>query len=115
MCPGVHRFSQGGHFTLRFKDELLHKVTVCNGRHHLDNPAHLSRQVTGHEVHVVSQVFPRTGDAGHRGLTAELTFGADLAGNARHLGREGVQLIDHRVDGVLEFENFAFDVDGDLA
>jgi hypothetical protein len=26
-----------------------------------------------------------------------------------------VQLIDHRVDGVFQLENFAFDVDGDLA
>src|SRR5262249_56450042 len=32
----------------------------------------------------------------------------------RHLGRERVELVDHRVDGVLHFENFALDVDGDL-
>ena len=48
-------------------------------------------------------------------LAAELAFGADLARDARHLRREGVQLIDHRVDGVLQLENLALHVDGDLA
>ena len=28
---------------------------------------------------------------------------------------EGVELVDHRVDGFLEFQNFAFHVDGDFA
>ena len=46
-------------------------------------------------------------DAGHLGLAAELAFGADLARDARHLGGERVQLIDHRVDGVLELEDLA--------
>ncbi len=32
------------------------------------------------------------------GLAAELAVGADLARDARHLGGEGVELIDHRVD-----------------
>ena len=43
----------------------------------------------------------------HLGLAAELALGADLAGDARHLGGEGVQLVDHRVDGVLELEDLA--------
>src|SRR5215204_1908551 len=48
-------------------------------------------------------------------LAAELALGADFARDARHLAGEGVELIDHRVDGVLQFEDFALDVDGDLA
>src|SRR3546814_19080470 len=44
----------------------------------------------------------------------ELALGADLAGHARHLAGEAVELVDHDVDGVLEFENLALDVDGDL-
>ena len=35
------------------------------------------------------------------GLAAEFAFRADFARNARHFGREAVQLIHHRVDGVL--------------
>ena len=38
----------------------------------------------------------------------------DLAGDSRHLAGERVQLIDHRVDGVLQLEELALDVDRDL-
>ena len=38
----------------------------------------------------------------HLRLAAELALGADLARDARHLAGEGVQLIHHGVDGVLE-------------
>ena len=48
------------------------------------------------------------------GLSAQLALGADLAGDAGHLGGEGVELVDHRVDGVLQLEDLALDVDGDL-
>ncbi len=37
------------------------------------------------DVDVVGEVLPRAGDARHRGLTAELAFGADLARDARRL------------------------------
>ena len=48
------------------------------------------------------------------GLAAELAFGADLAGHAAHFAGEAVELIDHRVDRVLQLEDLAADVDGDL-
>ena len=51
----------------------------------------------------------------HLRLAAELAFGADLARDARDFGGERVQLIDHRVDGVLQLEDLALDVDRDLA
>ena len=47
-------------------------------------------------------------------LAAELAVGADLARHAADLGREGAQLIDHRVDGFLQLQNLAAHVDGDL-
>ena len=59
--------------------------------------------------------FQVPADARHLRLAAELAFGADLARHARHFGREGVELIDHRVDGVLQLQNLAAHVDGDLA
>ena len=71
-------------------------------------------QVAGHRVHAVGQVLPGAGDARHRGLAAELAVGADLARHARHLGGEGVQLVDHRVDGLLQLQDLAADVDRDL-
>ena len=66
------------------------------------------------EVDAVGEVLPGAGDAGHVGLAAELAFGADFARHARHLAGEGVQLIHHRIDGVLQLQDFAADVDGDL-
>ena len=50
----------------------------------------------------------------HVGLPAELAFGADLARDAGDFGRERRELIDHRVDGVLQLEDLALDVDRDL-
>ncbi len=75
---------------------------------------HLGGEVTGHQVHVVGEVLPRAGDAAHVGLTAEFSFGAHFAGHASHFRREAGKLVHHGVDGVFEFENFAFDVDGDF-
>ena len=43
------------------------------------------------------------------GLAAELSFGADLARHPRDLGGEGVELIDHHVDGVFQFEHFTLE------
>src|SRR5207302_4764522 len=59
-----------------------------------------------------SQVLPRAAHAAHLRLSAQLPFGAHLACDAGDLRGERVELIDHRVDGVLQFENLAFDVDG---
>ena len=50
----------------------------------------------------------------HLGLAAELAFGADLARHAGDFRGERAELIDHRVDGVLQLEDLAADVDGDL-
>ena len=72
-------------------------------------------RLRGHEVDVVGEVLPGAGDAGDVGLAAELAFGADFAGHAGDFAGEGVELVDHRVDGVFELENFALHVDGDLA
>ena len=71
-------------------------------------------RLRGHEVDVVGEVLPGAGDAAHLGLAAELALGADLAGDAGDLVGERRQLVDHRVDGVLELEDLALGVDGDL-
>ena len=112
---GVQRFLQQQDFAAHIDGDLLGKVAAGDGGCDLGDIAHLGGQVAGHEVDVVGEVFPGAGDAGHLRLAAELAFGSDLARNARHLGGEGVELVDHGVDGVLELEDFALHVDRDLA
>src|SRR5207248_11002336 len=75
---------------------------------------HLVGQVARHRVHVVGQILPGAGHALHVGLASQLAVGADLARHACHLFGERVELVDHRVDGVLELEDLTPDVDGDL-
>ena len=87
--------------------QLLIEVAVGDRGDDARDAAHLLGQVARHDVHVVGQVPPDARDAAHLGLAAEHAFGADLARDARHLGGERVQLIDHRVDGVLQLEELA--------
>src|SRR6185437_6340351 len=82
---------------------------------HFGDVAHLCGQVRGHEIDVVGQVLPGACHAGHLRLAAQLAVGTDFAGDARHFGGEGVELVDHGVDGGLEVENFALHIHRDLA
>ena len=50
----------------------------------------------------------------HLGLTAQLALGADFLRDARDLGRERAELVDHDVDRVLQLEDLALRVDRDL-
>ena len=67
------------------------------------------------ELTRVGQILPRTGDAAHIGLAAQFAFGAHFARHARHFAGEGVELIHHGVDGVLQLQNFAAHIHRDLA
>src|SRR2546427_3514845 len=99
---------------LAFDRDLLREVALGDRGRHLGDVADLAGEVAGHEVDVVRELLPRAGDALDVGLAAELALGADLASDAGHLVGESVELIDHRVDGVLELEDLALDVDSDL-
>ena len=103
----VDRVGQLRDLALGLEDELALEVAVGDGGHDARDAAHLVGQVVGHEVDVVGEVLPGAGHAPHLGLAAELAFGADLARDARHLGGERAELIDHRVDGVLQLEDLA--------
>ena len=111
----VDRLGERRDFALRLHGQALRQVAVGDGGDDLDDAADLLGEVRGHDVDVVGEVLPRAGDAGHVGLAAEPAVGADLARDARDFGGERVELVDHRVDGVLELEDLALDVDGDLA
>ena len=99
---------------------LTSTVIFCAGRRWrsavatFDDVAQLDGEVRGEHVDVVGEVLPGAGDALHVGLAAELSFGTDFLRDARHFGGERVELVDHRVDGVLQLEDLALGVDGDL-
>src|SRR5262249_9297217 len=52
-----------------------------------------------------------TGDTFYLSLAAELPFGTHFASHAGNFRCEGRKLIDHRIDGVLELEYLAPDID----
>ncbi len=101
-------------FALHVDGDLLRQVAGGDGGRHVGNIAHLARQVRRHRIDAFGQVLPRACDPLHIGLTTQLAFGADLARDARHFRCKGGELVDHRVDRVLELEDFALDVHGDL-
>ena len=95
--------------------DLLAEVAVGDRGRHLGDVAHLAGEVAGHHVDVVGEVLPDAADLDrHGGRLTQLALGADLADDAGDLGDEQVELVDHRVDGVLELEHLALDVGGDL-
>src|SRR5207237_1240318 len=117
-CEGVDHAVDGvgqlGDFAFRFDQQLALQVTVSHCGDDFGNAAHLVGEVGGHEIDVVRKVFPSAGNTAHVRLAAQFSFGADFAGDTRHLGSKGAELVHHRVNGVLELEDFAFDIDGDF-
>ena len=111
----IQRLFELQNFAAHVDGDLFRKVTISDSGCHFSNVTHLARKVAGHEVHVVGEILPRSGDAGHLCLTAQLAVGTDFAGHARDFSGEGVELVHHRVDRILEFENFAFHIDRNLA
>src|SRR5207244_779125 len=87
--------------------DLSGEVAPGPGRRHLGDVPHLRRQVRGQQVDVVGEVLPRSRHAGHDGLAAEATLGADLPGDPGDLVGEAPELVDHRVDGLLQLGDLA--------
>ena len=82
----------------RVDRDLLAQVAVGHRGRDLGDRADLAREVRRHRVDVLGQVAPRARHVLDLGLAAELALRAHLARDARHLGRERAQLVDHRVD-----------------
>src|SRR5207237_93015 len=95
--------------------DLFRQVARSHGFRHVGDVTHSRRQVARHRVPRVSQRSPDLGDTLHVGLTAQLAFGAYFAGHAGYFGRERAELIDHRINGVFQLQNFALHIDRDLA
>ena len=90
------------------------KVAAGDSRRHLGNVADLRREVSGHEVDRVRQILPDAAHTPNIRLSAEFAFRPDFARDACNFAGKSVKLVDHRVDGVLQLQNFALRVDGDL-
>src|SRR3984885_7949087 len=111
----VDRVGERSHFALRVHGQLLRKLAVGDGGDDFHDTADLLGEVRGHHVHVVGEVAPGASDTGHLRLTAEFAAGADFAGDARDFGSECVELVDHRVDRILQLKNFTLHIHRDLA
>src|SRR5205085_765353 len=94
--------------------DLAGAVPTRLGYGDVGDVAHLTGQVARHGVDALGEVLPGPGHPRHDRLAAELALSADFAGDAGDLGGEGAELIDHRIDGVLDEEDLTADVDGDL-
>ncbi len=75
------------------------------------NVSHLARQV-GRHASSRSRSSPSTSPPPRAPrLTAELPLGPDFTRHAGHFRREPVELVHHRVDGLLELQNLPLHVD----
>ncbi len=94
-------------FAAHLHRDLARQVALGHRRGDFRDVANLGRQVAGHGVDRIRQILPRSAHARHIRLAAQLAFGSHFARHARHFGRERTELIHHRVDGVLQLQNFA--------
>src|SRR5439155_1061701 len=111
---GVERFLQLKDFAGHVHRDLLRQVALRHGGRDLGDVTDLTSEIRRHRVDAVGEIFPCAGYAAHQRLAAEFSLGADLARHARHFAGKGVELVHHGVDGVLQLQNFAAHVDGDL-
>ena len=100
---------------LHVHGDLAREIATRHGRRYLGDISYLRRQVTRHGVHTVGQIFPCTRHARHICLSAQTSFRAHFARDARHLAGEAVQLVHHGVERFLQLKDLAAHVDGDLA
>src|SRR6185369_1253564 len=90
------------------------EVSLRDSGRNLRDISNLRREVTGHRVHRFGEVFPHARNAFDVSLATQLSIGAYFSRDARHLARERIQLVHHRVNGVLKFKNFALSIDRNL-
>src|SRR5262249_18803113 len=81
---------------------------------HVRDVTNLAGEVRCHAIDVVGEVLPSAGDSRDISLASKLAFSPDFTRHASHFGREPVKLVDHRVDGVFQFQNFAFGINGNF-
>src|SRR5207244_3135883 len=108
---GVLQFQN---LALHIDRDVLGQVAVGVRGCNFSDVSYLTSQIAGHRVHIVSEVLPRSGHTTHVSLAAEFSFRTYFTRHARNFRSERVQLVHHRVDGVLQFEDLALHVYSDL-
>ena len=103
----VDRLLQLEDLSLHVRGDLSREISLRDRGGDVSDVSDLTGEARGHRVHVVGEVLPGTADSGHCGLTTQTSFGSDFARNTRHFRRKGAELIDHRVDGVLELRSLS--------
>ena len=119
-CAQLVHHRVDGVFQLRglalgFDGDLLRQVAARDGGRYRGDVSHLSGEVPSQRVHVISQILPGSGHPGHVSLAAQFAIRAHLARHSGDFGGEGAELIDHRVDGILQLEDLTFRLGGDLS
>ena len=89
--------------------DLLRQVSVGHGDRHVGDVAHLVGQIARHGIHVVGEVLPGAGHAGHGRLTAQLAFRADLARHPGHFFGKRAELADHAVHDFGRLQELALE------
>ena len=91
----------------RVDGDLFRKIPVRDGGRDVGDVANLRGQISRHRVHRVGKIFPRSGDALDVRLAAEFALGTDFARDARNLGGECIEAIDHLVDRAARSQELA--------
>src|SRR5207245_2163729 len=105
---------QLGDLAVDIDRDLLGKIAASDGGRDLRDVALWGGEIVRKLIHLHGEVFPGPRRTLHAGLTAEPALGADLAGHPGNLAGERIELVDHRVDGVLQPEDLAANVNSDL-
>jgi hypothetical protein len=100
--------------TFHVEHRLSLQVAARDFFHHFRNAAHLFSKVAGNRVHTVGEILPRACDSFDIRLTAQSSLSTHLAGDESDFRSEGVKLVHHDVDGVLQLQNFSTTVHGDF-
>src|SRR5207245_1148712 len=91
------------------------EFAACHGGSDLGDIADLRGEVTAHGVDGVGQVFPRSCHPRNGRLPTKPALGRYLACLAGRRSSDVVELVNHRVDGVLQLQDLAFHIDRDFA
>ena len=111
---GIDGVFQLQDFTFDIDGDFLGQVPIGHSRGHSRNVSHLAGKMASHRIDAVGQVLPSPGHPLDIGLTAEFAFSTDFTGDAGDFGGKRTKLVHHGINGVFQFEDFPFDIDGDF-
>ena len=111
---GVDGVFQLQNFAFYIGGDFAVEIAARHGRGHFRNVANLCRKVRAHGVHRIGEIFPGSRHTGDDGLPSQPAFGAHLTRHPCHFGSEGAQLLNHRVDGFFQLQDFSSHVGRDF-